>query len=222
VDFHAALSEAARSLKLGGVVIFEVPDALSYSQQKARVGTLFWVAMKEHINHFTPAALGQACAKHGLNILEVRQELMPMRSEKCYPSLILVVQKVVTAKLPAYTLNTSAIPNYIHDEVNRFDSILTSFSHFVDGYERITFWGIGLEFFNILAHCSDRFNEQIFSLVDSNPGKQGHVINSVRVIAPHEATIDGRLICCSYFSTDSITKSALGLGWKAHDIFTFK
>ena len=221
VDFHAALGEAARTLKSGGVAIFEVPDALSYSNEKARVGTLFWLAMKEHINHFTPLALHHACVNHGLNVIEIRQELMPMKSGKYYPSLIVVVKKGVGDKLPGRIFDSGIIPRYISDEMRRFENILASFDQFVDRYQNISFWGIGLEFFNLISHRERQLDGHTISLLDSNPGKQGHAVNGVRILSPQEAVVDGGLVCCSYFSTEAIVDDALSLGWKKHDVFTF-
>lgn len=221
VDFHSALSEAARTLKPGGVAIFEVPDALSYSREMAQVGTLFWLAMKEHINHFTPLALSRACVRHGLNVAEIRQELMPMRSDKYYPSLIVVAQKGLGCELPGHLLDTKKIPDYIDDEMKRFEKILASFDRFVDRYQEISFWGIGLEFFNLLAHYDNQLNGRKIFLLDSNPGKQGHAVNGVRILSPKDAATDGGLVCCSYFSTGAIVNDALRLGWKKHDVFTF-
>lgn len=221
VDFHSALSEAARTLKPGGVAVFEVPDALSYSQEKPRVGTLFWLAMKEHINHFTPSALSHACIKHGLNVVEIRQELMPMRSEKCYPSLIVVAQNGGEHELPDRIFDVRAIPDYIDDEMKRFEKILASFDQFVDRYQKISFWGMGLEFFNLIAHCDGKLNGRTICLLDSNPGKQGYSVNGVHVISPQDAATEGGLICCSYFSTEAIVNDAIRLGWKKEDMFTF-
>jgi SAM-dependent methyltransferase len=221
VDFQAALNEAARALKPGGMALFEVPDAMSYSLPNARVGTLFWLTLQEHINHFTPLALIHACAKHGLNVVEIRQELMPMRSEKHYPSLIIVAKKGGGSVLSGHVFDARAIPDYIDDEMKRFENILASFCPFADSYERISFWGIGLEFFNLFAHYDGKLSGRKISLLDSNPGKQGHAVNGVRVISPQGAAIDGGLACCSYFSTEAIAKDALRLGWKRQDIFTF-
>lgn len=221
VDFHAALSEAARTLKPGGVAIFEVPDALSYSNEKAKVGTLFWLAMKEHVNHFTPLALSHACNRHGLNVAEIRQGLLPMRSDKHYPSLIIVAKKEGKCELPGRIFDPRAIPDYIDEETKRFEKTLASFDQFIDRYQRISFWGIGLEFFNLIAHRGGQSNGQTISLLDSNPGKQGLAVNGIHVLSPKDAAIDGRLVCCSYFSTGLIVNDALKLGWKKHDMFTF-
>jgi len=223
VNFHSALIEATRALQPGGVVILEVPDASSYSQLKARVGTLFWLAMKEHVNHFTPRALSYACLRHGLDVVEIRQELMPMKSGKYYPSLIIVAQKKEgECAFPEHIFpDHEAIPDYIKNEMKRFQNIQINFEKFIDKYQRISFWGIGLEFFNLIVHNEEKLKKLKIYLLDSNTSKQGYSVNGIYVISPQDAAVDGGLICCSYFSTDSIMNDAFKLGWKKSDIFTF-
>lgn len=221
VDFHDVIGEAARVLETDGVAVFEVPDALCYGQAEARVGTLFWLSIKEHVNHFTPKALAMACGKHGLDVVETRQALMPMKSGKYYPSLIVVAKKGRGQTVSEIQYDPGLVVGYINAERQAFKTILSSLTRFLAGYEKICFWGIGLEFFNLLANCEPQLAGHNICLVDSNPGKQGLAVNDIRVMPPASVTPDGCLICCSYYSSAAIVKDALKLGWNEQDIFTF-
>jgi SAM-dependent methyltransferase len=217
-DFDAVLAEASRTLKPAiGVAIIEVPDAARYMD--ARVGTGFWLGMKEHVNHFTSMALQIACKRHGLEVVAFHRTLMPMKGNTNYPSLVAILYKTPIARVSDEdSVDPFAVGQYLRREIEFTNHLVNNIRRFSAEYDNIVFWGISLEFFNIYANGGVDMSKPV-TLVDSNMGKQGKKVSGIEVIAPDCVRPSGGLVCCSYLSRESIMSAAEKLGWNKADIF---
>ena len=207
------------------MAIFEVPDALMYGHQSCSVGPLFWFAMKEHINHFTPNALIYSLTKSGFSIVEVSRKKLPMKSGNFFSSLLIAARKLNGHShnyqpLVHQNEHNRAITSIYFEQTSFYKNVIYQFNTFVRKYKQITFWGIGLEFFNLIAHTNDVFTSHQIRLLDSNQFKHGRKFNGISIISPNAATIEGCLICCSYLSRNEIVSTATDLRWPLESIFT--
>ena len=216
-DFEAVMGETARVLAPGGTAIFEVPDAVAY--QDARVGTLFWAAMKEHVNHFTVPALEAALARQRLAVVGVHRAFLPMKGGHSYPSLIIAVRR--TGQDPPVRLpgpDAGRIMAYFQREDMKFKAVADDLKNFLAKHLNVTFWGISLEFFNLAAHGLLKYGRSV-NLVDANPGKHGRTVQGYAVKMPPAARPGDGLVCCSYLSRSSLLAGARDLGWTDDHIF---
>ena len=79
-------------------------------------------------------------------------------------------------------------------------------------------WGIGLEYFNLLA--LDVLPTSFASiLIDSNPRKQSLTVAGCRVLAPERAPLGSPLICSASLSWQSVVERASTLGFDKREIF---
>jgi SAM-dependent methyltransferase len=217
-DVDALLREAHRALRANGTLLIEVPDAANYGAPGCRVGAMFWLAMKEHVNHFSITSLYRFCERNGFSVQKTFLERLPMKSGKNYPSLIVIARKngvSGSVKLE----RGQPFREHFFVESNATSRQLEMLALRMVTYQDVSFWGIGLEFFNLYAHAPRVWVGKRIHLIDSNPSKQGLKVDGISVCAPGEAPQEGCLICCSYMSGSEIFSSAKKLGWADLDIF---
>jgi SAM-dependent methyltransferase len=221
VNVDEILIEANRVLKNSGHIVIEVPDAIRYKD--ARIGALFWFAMKEHINHFSPHSLVAYCRRNGFNVEAIYRSELPMVGEnyRRYPSLILLLTKSTASFEYTIHKEDSSIVDCYLSEKELFEKEIDELFKFINKYSKITLWGIGLEFFNLWAHYSPILNKLDVCFVDANPKKQGLYVDGKEIGSPFTTTnrTDGGLVCCSFLSRMAIVESAKIIGWKSEDIF---
>jgi SAM-dependent methyltransferase len=213
-DIDRALAEAARVLKPGGALLVEVPDAPHYFTTETVVGPMFWLGLKEHVNHFSPAALASALARNGFRLNVVDRSAQPMKGGKAYPSLLALATKDATDS------------GKLGESFDRGEGFATGFASHTDKMQQIAaeiaacapgpvaFWGIGLEFFALYGYLAPLLDGREMRFLDSNPFKQGLKVDGRPVADPSTAPIEGTLVCCSYMAAPQIVEQALALGWK--------
>jgi SAM-dependent methyltransferase len=217
-DVDRALIEARRVLKSGGALLIEVPDAEFYFDPATYVGPLFWLGMKEHVNHFTPAALRHFLGRNGFEIVDLIRSAQPMKGGKCYPSLMLLAkQKAVCIDVFIQQSDYSVFPAHFRSEVDKMRRVSVDIAN-LSSVEPICFWGIGLEFFALYGLISSLLADRKLRLVDRNHGKLGMTIDGLSVDAPDSVPIEGTLVCCSYMADSKIRCEALALGWPENAI----
>lgn len=223
IDIHKVVIELARVMSDAGAAIIEVPDALQYCHNDARVGTLFWMAMKEHINHFATQSLYQLLKQHGLHVTAVYHSLLPMKNDKKYPSLSLIVKKTEETSPDVFLeYKQDRISTMFHKEYERLIGQIEGMVSFIDDSGSVSFWGIGLEFLLLYPHIRQHVEVKNIILIDINKAKQGLSIDGIQIVDPSQATTNGVLICCSFMSNPSIKKAAIDLGWEAEQLYFFE
>lgn len=213
-DIDAALAEAARVLKPGGALLIEVPDAARYFALDTHVGPMFWLAMKEHVNHFTPAALGAALARNGFALAAIDRSNQPMKGGKAYPSLLAQARK--GAGVSADLDKGDAFAAQFAADTGAMRQAAAEIAASPSG--PLCFWGIGLEFFALQGYLAPLLGGREVRLFDRNPSKQGLTVDGRPVEDPSGVPAEGTLICCSYMAAPQIVGQALALGWKREAI----
>ena len=219
MDVDRVLSEMRRVVVKGGYVLIEVPDAAGYSA--ARVHDFYWIGIKEHVNHFTPAALCRLLDRHGIEVERVVRSRLPMIGGVYYPSLI-VLARVVGRGLCERRKEGQGDATWLakHMKQERLFAAKTrhNLESFLSRGGEPAVWGIGFEYFNLLA-LDALPTESARILIDSNPRKQSQTVSGCHVLAPERALLGNRLICSASLSWRSIVEHASALGFDKKEIF---
>ncbi|MDM7947750.1 MAG: class I SAM-dependent methyltransferase [Oceanibaculum nanhaiense] len=209
-DIDAALAEAARVLTPGGALLIEVPDAARYFAPDTSVGPMFWLGMKEHVNHFTPAALARALARNGFALAAIDRSNQPMKGGAAYPSLLALARKGA-AESGGVDKGGDFAAQFASD-TGRMRQAAAEIAACPAG--PLCFWGIGLEFFALYGYLAPLLDGRDIRLLDRNPAKQGLTVDGRPVADPSSVPAEGRLVCCSYMAAPQIVEQAMALGWK--------
>jgi SAM-dependent methyltransferase len=223
-DVEAVISEIARVLAPEGHVLIEVPDAEHYHD--ARVGDWFWLAMKEHVNHFTAAALCRALESHGLHPLRAVQTLLPMKNGAQYPSLTVVAGKKSTASISAGIAQQRPLQwfrDYHRHETACFRRTRERLNSFLDGFTTVNCWGIGLEFLNLVAHGAllsdaDRAQRE-WNLFDQNAEKRKKRVRDHGILPVNQMSSDGGLVISSYLRGGEMMALSAQTGRRETSVF---
>lgn len=215
-DVDTVLAEATRVLRQGGNLIIEVPDAARYFSPDSAVGLMFWLGMKEHINHFSLASLQHFLHRNGCAIIDVVRSNLPMKSGKYYPSLLLLARK---ARGIENTVNSKIWTGFLENfqrEVTLMQCLAEKIATISVG--DLCFWGIGLEFFVLYGYLAPLLVGRSIRLADRNPVKHGLTVDSIPVEPPELIPVSGQLVCCSYMAGQQIREQAMALGWPSEAI----
>jgi hypothetical protein len=179
---------------------------------------MFWLGMKEHVNHFTSAALLHFLKRHHFQIVKLTHSFQPMKGNKNYPSLMLLAKKsfddvFLNSDLCDYT----SFLRFFKSDVAHMRKLAAEIVG-TDPEHPICFWGIGLEFFALYGYLSPLLRGRTLRFVDRNSGKLAMTIDGIPVTSPEDSPIEGQLVCCSYMSEKAIRQEALALGWPASAI----
>ncbi len=211
-DIDRVLLEAFRVLRPGGSLLIEVPDAEAYGAAECRVGVMFWVGIKEHVNHFSLSALKLLCERNGFGVTRIARSALPMKSEHMYPSLIVLATKGDLSILGDSAVS-DRITSYFLSEVRQVKSLVEQIAKRIGENSTVSIWGIGVEFFSIYTYLSVLIKKSLLQLIDSNPFKVGQKVDGLVVVRPDATTHSDWLICCSYISNREIYSAALKFGW---------
>jgi len=213
-DIDGVLAEATRVLKPQGSLLIEVPDAVRYFLPETYVGSMFWLSMKEHVNHFSPVAIGKILARNGYGIVAIDRSSQLMKGNKCYPSLLLHARRGAETLVPLEMSNDFV--KQFSDETLKMRVTARMIAEFEQ--TPLVFWGIGLEFFSLYSYIAPLLQGKEIKLLDSNPAKQSLTVDGITVNDPSFVPAAGTLICCSYMAKHQILEQAISLGWKRESI----
>lgn len=214
-DLDRALIEASRVLKNGGHLLIEVPDAERYAELP--IGTAFWFGIREHVNHFSPAALENLLRRHGLKVLRIDRSILPT-PEFSYPSLLLLAKKSENNSPIAITSSSSIAGFLLTSRMAQ-----ASQAAWVEGVmarrNRSVFWGCSAQLFSLLPLLD--LSQAI--LCDASPLKQSSNYQGVSIQAPADIHPgDASLIIAPYLHRPAIRRAALALGWDDSNIFALE
>lgn len=211
-DLDRALAEAARVLEEGGHLLIEVPDAERYAELP--IGTAFWFSIREHVNHFSSAALEKLLRRHNLAVLRIGRGILPT-PEFSYPSLLLLAQKSEGNSQTATTAN-SAIADFLKHSQIAQSTQAARVSEIMARDERSVFWGCSAHLFSLLP----LLDLSRVTLCDASPLKQRSHYKGIPIQGPESIRPCGAsLLIAPYLHRTAIKRAALGLGWKDKDIF---
>lgn len=208
IDSSSLLHEAFRVLADGGVILIEVPDASRYVQTPISDG--FWVSIREHIYHFTPASLIALLEREGFSVEFVRQSRLPT-PEFTYSSLVIAARK--TSNVVPYVVEDSCeTKSFIKHSYERIRKRADELIEISKLYPHTVFWGVSNQLLSILPLVEN--NIESFTLCDASSMKQTLLHRNHPIVAPDSVgTSDSLLIVSSWLHRDSIRKRALELGW---------
>lgn len=219
LDIDRIADEMKRVLSDGGYAFIEVPDAPNYCT--ARVHDFFWLGMKEHVNHFSAAALCSLLHRHGMEIHGVHRMQFPMKGGAFYPSLIVVAQSRNGGGAGRFS-PARREPDWFRQHMAWERGFAAKTQSNIDAFfsekSGAAIWGIGLEFFNLLAQGVLRLDPDTV-LLDSNATKQAHTVYGYRILDPRDAPRGRPLLCTSQMSWQQIVQNACRIGFDRRRIF---
>lgn len=217
-DLDSALAEATRALKDNGYLMIEVPDAECYAQFP--IGTAFWFGIREHVNHFSLAALERLLSRHNLLIRKIRRGILPT-PEFSYPSLLLLAQKsnITTHTAPTTNVTNPSISDFLNHSLTAQAAQAEWVRNTMVRYERSVFWGCSAQLFSLLPHLDLGKIE----LCDSSPAKQCSNYRGLPVQTPSSIhPEDKALFIAPYLHRSAIKKAAVDIGWNETNIFSLE
>lgn len=219
-DVERLLAEASRVLKVNGGLVIEVPDSTRYFDSETYVGPMFWLAMKEHVNHFCLTSLAITLARNGFQLQAYSQSNQPMKGNQHYPSLLVYAKKknfVAESKIRRKQ-KISDFPLSFALDTQRMQVIAENIRLKV-GSSSIAFWGIGLEFFALYGYLAPLLSNS-FSLIDSNSAKTGLAVDGNPVKSFSKIDIDRTVLVCSYMVASEIKDQACSHGCSPESVKT--
>ena len=182
-DLEDAIEMIKYQLKDNGLVFIEVPDASRYSA--GQVFEFYWLAMREHVNHFDPWHLEMLMSKHGFKKESMLQSMVSYDDDYGYPSLIMLFRKV-TIVSSDFIFNPDLIESikiYISKENESLDHKKRIIEKLIGNQKEVSVWGIALEFFILYSMTSLR-KCNIQYLIDKNPIKQTKKVDGILINPP--------------------------------------
>lgn len=214
-DVDRVLDEASRVLADDGALLIEVPDAERYGDYPT--GTAFWMAIREHVYHFSPEAMCHALQRHGFGVVDIVREELPT-PEFSYPSLVVVARKDARPGPVARPPATTGIADYALHARTDLAALADKIGNMANDADALTFWGCSSVVYSLLPSMDRR----AIRLCDASPTKQRSTWNGVTISDPATLPAEGMLIIASYLHRDAIRASALQLGWDERSIFILK
>lgn len=219
-DLPEIMAEISKTLKPGGLLLFEIPDSLKARPQLAEFFGY------EHLWHFTATSIAEFLSKYGLNIITFdetvadprlravavkdvsRNDLGMLGVTGDFPLLQEVIQKYQERRI-----------TLIKDIGDKIDEFLQDLSP----QDNFAIYGAGIHTRHLFEHFHDLLNASY--VIDSNAKRWGGTICGIPIISVENATeIEKRVrkvIISSNAFESEIFDSLVSLG-KAHDFDILK
>lgn len=202
VNLDAFVASLRKLMHEDSTLILEVPNKARYGDSSQ--GILYWFAIQEHLNHFTPSGLKQLLARQGLEI-KACVEYKGLAPNCCYPALLVAAQ---VKKIPT----GDDCSRVLLGEVARCREELKLCA----AKTPVTIWGLS----QIARQCianTDKKSLKSLSLIDN-----GYVGNSFAGIEIEKGRgpkhNSEKLIIFESVSKHLIHREALKYGWKEQQI----
>jgi SAM-dependent methyltransferase len=180
-DVTGALRNLLTLLAPGGLLYLEVPDASRYAQF---IAAPFQDFNTEHINHFSPPSLDNACGAAGFDLVSVDAKVDESAPGVPYPVLFGFWRRGEGAR-PAE--RDVALRGQIQDYIDRSRTIMDRYDGriraLLAGHDEVIVWGTGQLTMKLLAETS-LGEGRIAAFVDGNPVNHGRSLRGVAIVAP--------------------------------------
>ena len=181
LDLRAAAAALARLVRVGGRAYVEVPDATRFH---AFLAAPFQDFNVEHINHFSPAALGNVLGAAGFAVEATGRTVIAASADVAYPALWAVAEHTGQATPPVFDAELRpAIVRYIAASralVAELDARLRA--QLGDARE-VVVWGTGQTVRQLLS-TTCLADARIVAFADGNAAHQGERLVGAPVLAP--------------------------------------
>lgn len=211
-NLDRALDEAWRVTRPGGHLLIDVPDAENYATMP--IGTGFWIGIREHVNHFSPAALDRLLQRKGFQVTRVVREILST-PEFTYPSLLVLARKGSRqlAAVPPYD-EAPPIAPFVLESRRAMQIQAQHVTAILDANRHTTIWGCSAQLFSLLP----LLDVSRISLCDGSPLKRTSRFKELAIAAPDQIAPEGALIVAPYLHRQAIRQAALALGWPPRNV----
>jgi len=179
-DLDKVTNEIFRILKPGGIVYIGVPNSVFYDNFS--FFNFYWFLLREHLQHFNIDTLTLLFKNKGLDLINYNEFVFPMLGTTTFLPCLGVVFQKKSLKTNTFILNNNKkwAFNYIKKQLKELDYLKSLNLKFdLDTYV----WGIGREFFHLIAQEVVDFNSCI--LIDSNSYKRDNLrVNGKKIFSP--------------------------------------
>lgn len=214
VDIREPLRTLLWSLREGGLLLIEVPDAGRYYQ---KIFTSFQQFSIEHINYFTIQSIQQLLTGYlDLTTLSIKPG-ENRGNQTIDPNLVVLAQKtkmlVEDSEYFIYDhIGKPTIKMYIRDCKELEKKTKTKLSEVLKGKDKVIIWGVGTNTQKLLGNGVDI--SKVLYFVDSNINYTGKKVGGLEIKLPKDIKEDTPILILSYSYQEEIIKQIKDLGLK--------
>jgi SAM-dependent methyltransferase len=182
-DLESSIQNMFKSLKVGGKLIIQVPDASEYYNGLDAAYQEFSI---EHINYFGPLSLNNLLGRYNFKNVAYEQTMIEVNKNTFTPALISVFEKLGEEYNYELIFDVELVDNmekYISKSFNEEKIIKQLIDKVFKSNKGVYIWGTGAQTLRLLENSNLKYCE-IVSFIDSNKKYQGKNINGIKILAP--------------------------------------
>jgi len=182
-DLESSIQNMFKSLKVGGKLIIQVPDASEYYNGLDAAYQEFSI---EHINYFGPLSLNNLLGRYNFKNVAYEQTMIEVNKNTFTPALISVFEKLGEEYSYELIFDVELVENmekYISKSFNEEKIIKQLIDKVFKSNKSVYIWGTGAQTLRLLENTNLKYCE-IVSFIDSNKKYQGKNINGIKILAP--------------------------------------
>ena len=182
-DVRGALQGMRASLRRGGVIYVEVPDATRYAEFPTAP---FQDFNTEHINHFSPASLRNALEATGFVVRATAAKLIEAAAGVPYPACYAVAQRNDAATRPTHDgALRRAVEAYVRMSEQGMTRVRAEVAKVVAAHDALIVWGVGQTTFKLISQ-TDLGGATITAFADTSSTYHGRTLRGAPIVAPDE------------------------------------
>jgi len=157
IDLDIFINKLLRDLKPDGLIFVQVPNTRNYIESKN-----LCIGAHEHIHYFSPKSISSLFKRFGFH-------------PEC------VIQWDSPSILACFSMDSKGNTNYLSYSAMSKE-LEISFKNLVDQYDRISFYGAGMQLIWILYLSNINLNNKLINIIDDNSLIQGK--HFAKIISP--------------------------------------